>query len=105
MPFIDNKAPKAPRKLKDEMTDNGYMIYWKAPKGSGWKDKAVKYVIYRFEENENISLANPSKIAAITTKTRYKLPYRTGDKKYVYVVTALDRMSNESDGVSIHVKL
>ena len=105
MPFIDNKAPKAPRKLKDEMTDNGYMIYWKAPKGSGWKDKAVKYVIYRFEENENISLANPSKIAAITTKTRYKLPYRTGDKKYVYVITALDRMSNESDGVSIHVKL
>jgi len=105
MPFIDGKAPKKPKKVSTVMTDDGFMLLWKEPKGKGWKDKAVKYVVYRFQHGEKVNLADPSKIVSITAKTYYKLPYTDGTKKYVYVVTALDRMSNESAGVVKKVKL
>ena len=105
MPFIDGKAPKKPRKVKTLMTEDGYMLFWTAPKGSGWKDKAVKYVVYRFEKDEEVNLSDPSKIVSITANTWYRMPYNDGSSKYKYVVTALDRMSNESSGVVKKVNL
>lgn len=105
MPFIDEKAPNKPRKLRTVRTDDGYMLFWKEPKGKDWNDKAVKYVVYRFEPNEKIDLSDPSKIVSITSRTWYKMPYKDGLNKYVYIVTALDRMSNESNGVLKKVKL
>ena len=87
------------------MTDDGYMLIWQEPKGKTWKDKAVKYVIYKFNHDEKVNLADPSKIVSVTTKTYYKLPYTDGKNKTVYVVTALDRMSNESHGVVKKIKL
>ena len=35
----------------------------------------------------------------------YKLPYNFGKEKYTFVVTALDRLQNESKPVKIKVKL
>ena len=105
MPFIDDKAPAKPKKVKQVKTDDGYVLFWTGPKASGWKDKAVKYVVYRFAENEDINLADPSKIVAVTANTFYKLPYKDGSTKWKYVVSSLDRMSNESNGVVVKVKL
>lgn len=96
MPFIDDKAPKKPTKLKALWTSDGYMLFWKAPKGDNWNDKAVKYVVYRFAKGEKTDTEDASHIIAITTDTWLKLPYNNGKTKYTYVVTALDRMHNES---------
>jgi len=104
MPFIDGKAPKSPRKLKALWTSDGYMLFWKAPKGKGWKDEAVKYVVYRFAKGEKKNL-DATKIVAITTHTYLALPYSHGSEQWTYVVTALDRMSNESKGSAKKVKL
>ena len=46
-----------------------------------------------------------SMIVAVTQNTYYLLPYENGTQKYNYVVTALDRMSNESKGTKKKVKL
>ena len=46
-----------------------------------------------------------SHIVAITRDTYYKLPYENGKTKYNYVVTALDRLHNESKGAKKKVKL
>ena len=81
------------------------MLFWTAPSGHGWKNEPYKYVVYRFDDNEKVDLANPQKIVAITNNTFYKMPYNDGKRKYVYVITALDRMSNESKGVVKKVKL
>ncbi|MBO4820043.1 MAG: family 10 glycosylhydrolase [Prevotella sp.] len=105
MPFIDSKAPEKPRKVKQVKTDDGYVLFWTAPKASGWKDKAVKYVVYRFAEDEDVNLADPSRIVAVTANTFYKLPYKDGSTKWKFVVSSLDRMSNESKGVVVKVKL
>lgn len=105
MPFIDDKAPKKPRKVKPVWTSDGYILFWSAPKGSGWKDEAAKYVVYRFANGERTDTSNPANIITVTDKTLYKLPYNDGSQKYTYVVTALDRMSNESKAVKKKVKL
>jgi hypothetical protein len=105
MPFIDGKAPKKVRKVKAFWTEDGYILFWMAPKGESWNDKAVKYVVYRFRKGEKLNLEDPSKIVAITDKTFYKLPYGNGKEKWVYAITALDRLQNESKVVKKKLSL
>ena len=105
MPFIDDKAPKKPRKVEDVWTSDGLFLLWTSPKGEGWKDEAVKYVVYRFAKGEKRNIDNEENIVAITSDTFLKLPYDDGKTSYTYVVTALDRMSNESKPAKKKVKL
>ena len=105
MKYIDGKAPNSPRKVKPLRTSGDYVLFWSKPKGSGWKDEAYKYVVYQFKEGEKVDLSDPSKIVVITQNNYYKLPYKDGKNKFTYVVTALDRMSNESKGIVKKVKL
>ena len=105
MPFIDNKAPKKVSKLKRIWTEDGYVLFWTAPKGDNWNDKAVKYVVYRFRKGEPQDFDNPANIFAITQQTFVKLPYGNGSQKWVYAVTALDRLQNESKAVKKKVSL
>lgn len=105
MPFIDNKAPKKPRYLKAIWTSDGYILFWQAPKAKKWGDIANQYVIYCFNEDEDINLKDASKIISITSNTFFILPYNNGNRKFKYVVTALDRLSNESKGAKKSIKL
>ena len=41
----------------------------------------------------------------VTSQTLLKLPYQGGHEKFTYVVTALDRLQNESKGAKVKVKL
>ena len=105
MPFIDKKAPKKPRSLRPVWTQDGLILFWTAPKAATWSDTAVKYVVYRFAKGEQVNIDDPSHIIAITTATYLKLPYVHGKEKYTYVVTALDRLQNESKAAKRSVKL
>lgn len=105
MPFIDNKAPKKPKKLASVWTSDGYMLFWQKPKSNKWSDEVRKFVVYRFEGNEKINLNDASKIVEVTTNQFYKLPYEDGKARCTYVVTSLDRMSNESKAAKKKVKL
>ena len=104
-PFIDDKAPKKVRKVKPVWTEDGYILFWTAPKYKEEMDRAVQYVVYRFTSKEKVNLKDPSHIVEITNKTYYKLPYEDGKTKYRYVVTALDRLHNESKAYSKKIKL
>ena len=105
MPFIDETRPGKPAKVKPIWTSDGYILFWQAPKSKSWKDEAVKYVVYRFGNKEKVNIEDPSHIIAITTNPWLQLPYVDGKEKYVYVVTALNRLSNESKAVKKKVKL
>ena len=96
MPFIDHKRPKKPKHLEAVWTSDGLVLFWEEPKGKKWGDFAQKYVVYRFAMGEDVDIDNPAKIVAITHDKWIKLPYDKGQVRYRYVVTALDRMSNES---------
>ena len=104
-PFMDDEAPKKVRKMKAIWTEDGYILFWTEPKAKEEMNRAVQYVVYRFKNGEKVDLDNPSRIVAITRNTFYKLPYDNGKTKYRYVVTALDRLHNESKSASKKVKL
>lgn len=93
MPFIDGKSPKKVRSVKAMEIDGKKILFWTAPKGKGWQNEAVKYVVYKFDASEKVDISKSSNIVAITTDTFYEIADNEGG---VYAVTALDRMSNES---------
>ena len=105
MSFIDKKTTSKVRKLKPVWTSDGYILFWTAPKGKNWQNTATKYVVYRFAKGEKVQTNDASKIVAITTDTFYKLPYDDGKQKFTYVVTALNRLQNESKAKKKIVKL
>jgi uncharacterized lipoprotein YddW (UPF0748 family) len=96
MSFIDKKTPDKVRKLKRVWTNEGYILFWTAPKGKNWQTTAVRYVVYQFAKGEKVDINDASKIVAITSNTFWKLPYKDGKTKYTYAVTALNRLQNES---------
>lgn len=110
MPWINTKAPKPPKKLKPVWTEDGYFLFWTAPKHSKhqdevWRDEAVQYAVYRFAKGEKIDISDASHLVTITGNTFVKLPYKDGKTKYYYVVTALNRTHNESKAVKKSVKI
>lgn len=105
MPWIDDKAPGKVRSVKPVWTQDGYLLFWTAPRAKKAMDEARSYVVYRFARGERIDISDPSHIVAITPRTYLQLPYVDGRIPYVYVVTALDRLHNESKPVKKSVKL
>lgn len=104
--FMDREIPSKPRRLKTAWTSDGYMLFWAPPKDDGDEmQRAFRYVVYRFDRGEEVDLDDPSHIVGITPYTYFKLPYEDGKTKFRYVVTALDRMWNESKGVAKKLKL
>ena len=103
--FMDNEAPAKVRKMKPVWTEDGYILFWTAPKYKEEMNRAVQYVVYCFNDKEKVNIDDPSHIVAITRDNFYKLPYEDGKTKYRYVVTALDRLHNESKSVGTQLNL
>lgn len=87
-PGLSSVTPEAPSKVKYD----GKKITWSVPAPEGQSFDAQQFVIYRFEPGEDsFYLENPANIAGITRNREFH-PTHPG----VYVITALDRVNNES---------
>lgn len=104
-PFLDNRAPGAVRKPALIAGIQGPVIYWTAPAWKHEMDRPIRYVIYRFQKGEKVDISDPRRIVAFTTSTFYELPADAPRGKFVYVITALDRLQNESKPVAVKVSL
>lgn len=105
-PFIDNKAPS---KLEGVgvVDDNGKnMLVWIVGEDaySDVMDAPYRFVVYCFAKGERVNINNPANILEITSKTFIEIP-ESLEGQYTFVVTVLDRMYNESAGVSRKVRL
>ena len=106
MPWIDKKAPGKVRKVSAVHMDDGTLhLFWTEPKAKGEMDVARQYAVYVFPQGMKVDLNNMNQLVCITTETHIQLPYSDGKTKWTYVVTALDRLQNESKGVKKTVKL
>ncbi|MCF0197392.1 MAG: family 10 glycosylhydrolase [Bacteroidaceae bacterium] len=105
MPWIDHKAPGKPTDLAMIWTSDGPMLFWTPPKAKNEMDEAWQYVVYRFPKGAQVDLNDAAHIVCITRQTMIPLDYRQGTEKYTYVVTALDRLHNESKGAKKTIKL
>lgn len=105
MEWLDKKAPGSPRKPALVCTDDGPVLFWTAPKYKDELQRPVRYVVYRFLKGEKTDLRRADRIAGMTSNTYFLLAPEDGDNRYTYVVTALDRLSNESKGCKIKIEL
>ena len=101
MPWKDKIPPNAPQNVKiQKVADLGVSITWELPATLPKDgDEVQAFVVYRFDENEQINLENPAKILQIVRNEGIlSCPDKTlnREKLYIYVVTALDRLQNES---------
>lgn len=97
--WISDKTPAAPTSLKAQ---DG-LLTWKAAKPEGKTDDTVKFVIYHNPGgNPATIMTDPSNIVDVVYGTEWNIP---ADTKGEYLVTALDRVNNESaPSASIEIK-
>jgi uncharacterized lipoprotein YddW (UPF0748 family) len=101
MPWKDAIPPNSPTDLEVRRSDNlGAVVSWKLPlRISRDKDEIQSFVLYRFEEGEEINLENPRNIVSIIRNVgllNFVDRNISKKKSYFYVITALDRLHNES---------
>ncbi|MEA4841368.1 MAG: family 10 glycosylhydrolase [Bacteroidales bacterium] len=103
----DNRYDQVPPKNITNLiyindTNRHLHLSWKAPIAKQEMDKAVYFVVYRFDSQGDINLEDSRNIVSVTRTAQYEIPKNTPPHK-VYVVTALDRCHNESQGEFIEV--
>ncbi|GAB4026048.1 glycoside hydrolase family 10 protein [Spirosoma koreense] len=108
MPWLDSIPPLPPRDLKAATTPNGTELVWQPSAEAEDGDGANVYLVYRFEgQRPRIRLNDPRCIVAKCigeSTTRFVDKTANPNKKYVYAVTAVDRLQNESREVTAKVK-
>ena len=105
-PFMDNKAPAKVEGV-GVVEDNGKNVLVWIVADDAYSDvmnSPYRFVVYCFAKGERVDINNPANILEITSKTFYEIP-ASMEGQHTFVVTVLDRMNNESPGVSHRVKL
>lgn len=87
-PWIADNAPAPVAKLKVSKNK----IEWVAPAKCGETSDVVRFAVYRFENMDDIDIVNGDALVDITCHS-----FHIAKEPGVYVVTALDRINNESD--------
>lgn len=100
MAWKDAIAPNVPQNLSINLTNTGLELKWTKPTtGTSELEKIKGYVIYRFANNETVDISKAGAIRTIIYKDTtaffdtQNLPQAL---KYTYVITAFDRLQNES---------
>src|SRR5690606_33044913 len=97
MPWLEGQqAPKAPYFIDAFERPHGLELYWA---DNDTSHRTRQYVLYRFDSSEVINLKDPTKILSILPQMpdpHYTDAAYVKGRNYVYVVTALDRLQNES---------
>ena len=96
---IDNVKPEKVKKLKARWTVNGYKLMWQYEDTEDPMQKPAYFCIYQFPDKVKVDINNPKYLVATVKDREFLLPYENGKTKYTYVVTAVDRLHNESDTV------
>ncbi|MBR5455546.1 MAG: family 10 glycosylhydrolase [Bacteroidaceae bacterium] len=104
-PFIDDKAPQKPGGVSLLEENGEKLLVWLVNKDTDdVMNVPHRFVVYRFAKGEAVDTSNPAGIVAITTQPYYRIPASLKGE-YIFVVTVLDRVQNESVGVKCKVKL
>ena len=101
MLWRDSIAPNPPiNPIAVRLNDQSVQITWSTPLKAKDNENVYGYVIYRFNEGEKIQIDNPKNIINISfdsSITTFVDKNVSSSQSYTYVVTALDRLKNESD--------
>ncbi len=99
MLWLDVVDPNPPYELVAEAASKGVQLSWKEGTVSEDGEKAYGYVVYRFNKGQMINIENPANIVNITfssAENSFIDNSVSANRSYIYVVTAIDRLKNES---------
>lgn len=99
-PGLDSIPPAPVRSLRHKEG----VLTWNAPSAATPLDEAVFYAIYRFTKGEKLQLDDASSLVAVVGVPCYTIPADTEPGTYIYIVTALDRLWNESKPAKIRLR-
>ncbi|GAB3937772.1 family 10 glycosylhydrolase [Mucilaginibacter myungsuensis] len=99
MLWLDSVGPKQPTQLMATSLAGKVTLRWNAPLPANDNEPTYGYVIYRYTGDEKVDTERPESIVGIRYDTSLVFEDKTTErgKKYIYIVTALDRMKNESE--------
>ena len=99
MAWKDSIPPIAPKNIRVSNTVGQVSLHWDAPERAKDGDLPFQYVVYRFKKGENVNIQNPTNIVSIqqAEQTMFIDWDVTVQEEYTYIVTALDRLHNESE--------
>lgn len=93
MPWLSDRRPDAPKKLKIITTEDGRVLFWTEPSGKKWDVEPVEYAVFK-----------DGKLYGITQNTFIRIPAQKGSKKTEYAVCALNRLQHNGPFASIITK-
>ena len=99
MLWLDDVDPNPPKDVMAKALNDCVDISWKAPSPASDGQTAYGYVIYRFKEGEEIRTSEPGNILKISfdaSQTNFSDFSVSPGSRYTYVITAIDRLKNES---------
>ncbi len=99
MIWLDSVAPNKPQKLLVKNQQGSNYITWEKPLMARDNEPVYGYIIYRFEQGEPFLIDSPKNILKIKydAGTAFTDIALEEGKNYNYVVTAIDRLKNESE--------
>ncbi len=99
MLWLDSIPPNAPQNVVVTPVLKGVELKWAAPLPAKDKEPVYGYVIYRFNGDEKVNLNDPKYILHMqyNDKPFFEDTTTQKGKTYLYVITALDRLKNESE--------
>jgi len=97
MLWKDSVPPLPPTNPRLQQVSGGTQISWDPPGPASDGEEARGYVIYRFRQGEALDIDDPRHILNIQFgSTSFIDDTALDSQDYVYVVTAIDRLNNES---------
>lgn len=99
MPWLDDVAPNEPLNFSAEALADGVHLKWSKPQKAKDGETASGFVIYRFNEGDKVHIQDSKHIIKISFEDYLSFIDTTVEKakRYTYVITALDRLKNESE--------
>ncbi|HAI76396.1 MAG TPA: hypothetical protein DCM08_09120 [Microscillaceae bacterium] len=91
MPWKDNQPPAIPNNYKAAANADGVGLQWAKP-----DDEVAYYAVYKIPVSQTLDWSNPQYLLQITTKESYFDPKGVQQEDHYYLVTAFDRLHNES---------
>ena len=94
MPFIKNKPPKRPGRIKITINGDITVLNWKHDRTRNEMKRAISYVVYDFPPGQIMDFENPQFIKIITRNN--SVAFKGDIFNHTIAVTALDHLHNES---------
>lgn len=95
MKWIDS-LPPAPPTVRAIPSSQGTLLKWEAGSAINMPGEIIRYAVYRFVDGEAVDMNRAEKIISLSTRLEFLDTEANRFKTCTYVVTALDRLWNES---------